>query len=574
MSRYQKASTWKALCQILQVFFEAQRAKLWLGILMASITVVFGLALLGVSGWFITATSIAGLDFMTAKLFNVLIPSSSIRFLALTRTVSRYGERLVTHDATLAVLADLRERLFRGWAEPQAARSLMKRPAQLLFRLTVDIDALDSLYLRILVPVAAALVATVLTGLAYGFWVHPWLGVALVIWLAVVGLGVPLLMSLRAQRAARLKAYASEALRARSVDLVAGQVELLMAGQAGRQFDLIMKADAHLSRADDDMNRLEMWVTVAHGLATAVMLSGVLLVCAVLVESALLGAAVAAFALLVLLAIFEPFTVLRRGAVELGRTLLAVKRLAPRLEKNGSVSQNTTAVARPLGGDVVLALKHVNFCYPDTTRQVLKDINLEMLKGQRIALVGGSGSGKSTLLALIAQELQPDSGEIRCERFSVLTQRTELFKDTLRGNLLLADPQASDEMLWQALEDAGLAHTIKQLPDGLDSWLGEGGLGLSGGQARRLALARLLLRKAPLWLLDEPTEGLDQQTAADVLRRITEKGGQQAMLIATHLKREAETADFIFVIDKNQIKNSYQRGQLEYTAALGQLRPN
>lgn len=569
-------ASWLALWQVLKMFFRAQPYKLVIGMLMASMTIFFGVALLGLSGWFITATAVAGsISTLAALSFNVLIPSAIIRFLALARTGARYGERLVTHDATLTVLADLRERLFRGYAQSQAAQSLLKRPAQLLFRLTVDIDALDALYLRILVPAASALIVTIIMGIAFGAWLSPWLGVALVIWLLLVGLGVPLLMSFKAQRVARLKAYACEALRARAVDLVAGQVEMLMAGQMDRQFHAIMKADAYLSRADNDMNKLELCITIAHGLAMTLALIGALLICAVMVQSAVLGAPMAAFALLVVLAIFEPFTALRRGAVEFGRTMLAVKRLAPRLDVNAlpfevSAPQSQTA----LSNDMVLEVKDVSFAYSDTTRQVLQNVSLRMKRGQRVAVVGSSGSGKSTLLALIAQEMQPDSGKIICPSFSMLTQRTELFKDTLRGNLLLANPQASDEMLWQALEDAGLASTIKQFPQGLDTWLGEGGQGLSGGQARRLTLARLLLRSAPLWLLDEPTEGLDQKTAQDVLERINTKVEHQAMLIATHLQREAKLANCMIVFDKNQIMRFYSSGEQGYQYALGQLKPN
>ena len=570
--------TWAALRQVLHVFFAPHPFKLWLGMFMATVTVVCGLVLLGLSGWFITATSIVGMGlWMHPADFNVIVPAACIRFLALARTASRYAERLVTHDGTLTVLADLRERLFRGWAKPQAAQFLLKRPAQLLFRLTVDIDALDSLYLRVLVPAAAAMMVTVLAGLAFGVWISPWLGVALVVWLLAAGIGVPFVMSLRAQRAARLKAYGYEALRARSIDLVAGQVELLMAGQLQQQYQSLLKADVFLCRADNEMNKLEIWVSVMHGLATMIILVGVLLVCALMVQGSVLTAPLAAFALLVLLAIFEPFTALRRGAVEFGRTLLAVKRLAPQLVDDGACGGDGAIKAGndvALSPDTVLVVRDVCYTYPGKSAPVLKNICLEVQKSQKIAIVGSSGSGKSTLLTLIAQEMFPDHGDIGCTSFSILTQRTELFKDTLRGNLLLADPKANDDLLWAALEDAGLAQTVKGLPQGLDTWLGENGLGLSGGQARRLALARLLLRKAPLWLLDEPTEGLDHKTANDVLSRIASKGEQQAMLIATHLQREAILANSIVVVDKNQVFGPFCCGTSAYNSALGQLKPN
>lgn len=566
---------WQAICKVIKVFFHDQAFKLWLGIIMAAITTVCGLMLLGVSGWFITATYIVGFDYLAAGLFNVITPSAVIRFLSLARTAARYGERLATHDAALNVLASLREKLFRGWAKPDTARSLIKRPAQLLFRLTADIDALDSLYLRVIVPFAAALIALILVAIAYSVMISSILAIALIVWLVVMGMGVPILIALQSQRSSRRKAYAAEALRARVIDMTAGQIELLMAGQMCSQTQSILKADAYLNQADDQVNRLEVLISFVHGLASAFAMAGLLLVCATLNESAVIAAPIAAFALLVLLAVFEPFTALRRGAVEFGRTLLSIKRLAPCLD-------DETKTPEPLvpqhmveleSQGIVLQVSDVSFAYPQTDRKVLDHISLELKQGERIALIGSSGSGKSTLMALIAGELLPDQGEIYCAEHCILTQRTELFKDTIRGNLLLANPNATDEMLWQALEDAGLSTFIRQFPLELDTWLGEGGQGLSGGQARRLALARLLLRNASIWLLDEPTEGLDQQTAQDVLSRISIRNQHQSMLIATHIRREAEIADKIICIDEGQSIRVYQQGELGFQSALSQLNP-
>jgi ATP-binding cassette subfamily C protein CydC len=554
---------------VLRYFFAQQRLRLWLGMLMAALTLLGGLALLGVAGWFITASAIAGLSAATAAAFNYFGPSSFIRFLAIERTVARYGERLVTHDATLSVLAALRERLFRGWAQPQAARRLLAQPARLLFRLTSDIDALDSLYLRVLVPAAAALFAVVAAGLALS-WLSPWLGLALMAWLLVVGLGVPWWVGWRARQAARLAAYAVEALRARTIDLVAGQVELLMAGRLPAQAAALLHADAVSARADAAKLRLETRVTLAHGVATAVALAGTLLAGAALFRSAAIGAPMAAFAMLVVLAAFEPFTALRRGAVEFGRTLLAVDRVAPRIDGRTGAPAAAAAAAPPAGEVVHLA--GVTYTYPGAGAAALAGVDLDLRTGERVALVGASGAGKSTLLALVAGEIVPQGGRIEVARHCMLTQRTELFQDSVRGNLLLADPQAGDEALWQALDDAGLGDTVRAMAGGLDARLGEGGLGLSGGQARRLALARLLLRKAPLWLLDEPTEGLDGATAADVLARLGRRGQGQAMLVATHLRREADLADMLVVVADGRLQARHRRGEAGFGTVLASLR--
>lgn len=567
-------NTRQALFLVLKMFWDDQPFKMGMGIFMAVLTVVCGISLLGLSGWFLTTTAIVGLQPLAFYTFDVFSPSATIRFLALARTGSRYGERLVTHDVTLRVISELRGRLFKGWAKPEAARDLLKRPAKLLFRLTVDVDALDSLYLRLIVPAVAALLIAVFTGFMFSVWITPWLGVALIIWLILVGIGVPLLISLKGKRSARLRAYSTEALRSRVVDLMAGQIELLMAGRAQEQVAAVMKADRTLFNADSEMNRLEVTITFVHQMATVLTVGGVLLACAVMVEHMVLGASIAAFSLLVLLAVFEPFTALQRGAVEFGRTLLAVKRLAPRLKDETEDEQEAWSKT-VLPDQKVLYLNDVSYTYPGTMKRVLDNVSFSLKEGQRIAIVGQSGSGKSTLLGLIAKELQADCGDITSTKFGFLSQRTELFQGTIRDNLLLADPKATDEELWVALEKAGLNDAVAQLPQKLEHWLGEGGQGLSGGQARRLALARLLLRKdAPLWLLDEPTEGLDVGIAQDVLAKLLAHNNGQAMIIATHLQREAECADFIIVLDKNQEKCLFERGNPDYLSALNQLKPN
>ncbi|MEW6256643.1 MAG: ABC transporter ATP-binding protein, partial [Pseudomonadota bacterium] len=148
---------------VVRLFLAERKGMLAAGLALSALTLLAGVALLGISGWFITATALAGLSAATAMAFDVFAPAAAIRLLAIGRTASRYGERLTTHDAALTLLAGLRERLFRGWAQPGAARALRARPAKLLFRLTADIDALDSLYLRLVVPLAAATAALAAT---------------------------------------------------------------------------------------------------------------------------------------------------------------------------------------------------------------------------------------------------------------------------------------------------------------------------------------------------------------------------------------------------------------------------
>ena len=155
-----------------------------------------------------------------------------------------------------------------------------------------------------------------------------------------------------------------------------------------------------------------------------------------------------------------------------------------------------------------------------------------------------------------------------------MTQRTELFQDSLRDNLRVAAPDADDTRLWKVLHSAGLADDVVNMPNGLDTRLGEGGLGLSGGQLRRLALARLLLRDVPLWLLDEPTEGLDQVTAHDVLQGLDTQAAGRAFLLATHVRREAELADRLVCLQHGRIVAEVKRSDADFEGVLNSLRPD
>ena len=542
---------------------------LWLGgMALACLTVLMGMALLGLSGWFIAATALAGLVPATALVFDVFMPSAGIRLLALGRTGARYGERLVTHDATLAVLAALRERLFRSWAHAGAAWQLRLRPARWLQRLTSDVDALDSLYLRLAVPLVSACGAALLAAVVLG--AMQWqLGLALGLWLLLAGMGIAVLLALRARRPALRRAAALERLRAQAVDLVAGQTDLLMAGRLPAQCARLAATEQAVAQADRQLNRLEARATTAYGMAGALTLAGVLLAVGWLAEQGVIGAPGAALALLVALAAMEPFAALRRGAVETGRTWLSIKRLAPQVVQ--AQAAINTEVDLPSAG-MAVELVQASAQHRGSPQWALQAVDVRIAAGSHVAVIGASGAGKSTLLSLVAGELPAVQGRVAALPSTWLTQRTELFQDSVADNLRLAQPGASDAQLWQALEDAGLAADVRAMPQGLETRLGEGGLGLSGGQARRLALARLLLHPAPVWLLDEPTEGLDAATARDVLACLDKQMKGHTVIVATHLRREAKTADRLLWVEGGRLRGDALSGTADFDKLLARLR--
>lgn len=551
-----------SLRQVMGALAQMAPRKLWLGgATLAALTVLMGMALLGLSGWFITATAIAGLVPAVALVFDVFMPSASIRLLAVGRTGARYAERMVTHDATLAVLAALRQKLFLHWARPQAARLLLLRPARLLQRLTSDVDALDNLYLRLFVPAVSALGAALLLAAAYGL-MRWWLGLLALVWLLLAGWGIALWQGLRSRKAAVRRAMALETMRAQTVDLVAGQTDLLMAGQLPRQLQQVLRSDERAAIADAQLYRTEAAAAKAYGAVSAMTLCASVLLMAWLLELGWINVPVGALGILLALSALEPFAALRRGAEQAGRTLLAVRRLGPAL-----VAEAEPEIETPLQMPA-----HQSVVLKGAQQRQLGPVDLTIAQGERVALIGSSGAGKSTLLQLIAGELSAEHGSVLAPPSSWMTQRTELFQDSLRENLRLADPAASDEQLWKVLEAAGLKNDIAALPQGLDTLLGEGGLGLSGGQSRRLALARLLLSSRSCRLLDEVSEGLDAVTAADVLQRLALAAQGRTMIFATHWQREARLADRIVCLHAGKVNSQALRGTPEFEVLIASLR--
>ncbi len=552
------------LLALFGLFRQAAGWKLGLGLLMAGITALAGVALLGLSGWFITATGLAGLSAGAVLVFDTFRSDAGVRGLAILRPGARYAERLVTHDATLAVIAGLRVRLFRALARPGLGRTLVQRPGRLLFRITGDLDNLDTLYLRLLVPVSALILLS-LAGMGALALLAGWAGLLPGLFLLLTGL-VMLFLGGRGGLAAGARRAASlEALRLRLLDLVAGRVDWRLAGRQAQMSHLALSAEVRLTQADDQLNRLDSRLTLGQGLAGTALLSGGVMLCAALVERDLLDGPAVALFMLILLGLLEPLAGLRRGAVELGRSLRAVRRVGDTL--SAPVTHDRADAATR---DVVLS--QIRFRHEDAPAALFDGLTLSIAAGQHVAVIGDSGAGKSSLIALLTGEMQPSAGTMTLPAWALLGQQAALFQDNVRANLLLADPTAGDSQLWAALEQAGLAAVVREMPDGLDSPLGEGGTGLSSGQRRRLALARFLLQDKPLWLLDEVTDGIDLSVATLILTKIKASGAGRTILLITHLRREADLADRIIRLSRGRVVLDVTRGDPVFEETLSTLR--
>ncbi|MEA3274854.1 MAG: thiol reductant ABC exporter subunit CydC [Pseudomonadota bacterium] len=541
--------------------FRPYREWILFGFLAALITLLANVTLMAVSGWFIASMAVAGAAGMSMNYFT---PAAMIRASAMARTGGRYVERLVTHEATFRLLSSLRV-WFYGHLEPLAPARLQQfHSGDLLSRIRSDIDALDNLYIRILVPL---LVACASLALFFGFLLlyDTALALAGLSFLLAAGVLVPLWTQHRgAEPGSRMVETDSE-LRAAAVDGIQGLPELLVYNAADAHAERLHRLSQELTADQDRMSRYTGISQGAVGLSANLALWTLLWLGIPLVQSGRILPPDLAMLALFTLASFEAVAPLPRAFQQLGATITAARRLFAIVDTRPAVDEPRELSPQPSRLD--LELRAVRFTYPGGTRPALDRIDLSLPQGKRLAVVGATGSGKSTLLNLLLKFWQPDAGEILLggyglgafrgedlrRRIAVVSQHTHLFNAAIRENLLLASPEASAGALEQACEIAQIHDFVSALPDGYDTWVGETGVRLSGGQARRIAIARALLKDTPILLLDEPTEGLDAPTERALMAALDRLMEGRTVLLITHRPVGLERMDEILVLDRGRI---------------------
>ena len=492
-------------------------SRLVVGGLLILCTLLSGIALLAVSGWFITETALVGLLLAAgmAASINLYVPGGAIRFFAVSRTVFRYLERVYNHDTVLRLLTDIRVALFRRLSLATRSHRGELTAAQWLSRLTSDVDALDTLYLRLIAPTALAALVTFLVVLlaAVLFDVRTALliGLMLLVALIIATVGV----YLRTRHLASRQSDRQEALRSAVVEHIEGFAELTAAGRSGKHAARLMRQSRQVASEQARADTRIGW-----HLAGAHLLTNLAAVFALWAGFRLFQAGAVSGPVLVLLPITllglaEVYAMLPDAFGKLGATLASATRLnrdchtnePAVIAGNGNLPANTALLAENL------TVSHPGFA------PLLTHFNLKVETGERIGILGYSGSGKSSLADTFAGIL-PSRGGLIYQNRVYLTQKTVLFEDTLKANLLLGSPSASDTDLWSILEQMELADRFASEPDQLDTWLGSAGNRLSGGEARRVALARVLLNPSPLVILDEPFTSLDADMRARISKRM------------------------------------------------------
>ncbi|CAM3210635.1 thiol reductant ABC exporter subunit CydC [Moritella viscosa] len=558
----------------LMKLLKPQLPLMLLGTLLSIITVMANIGLLAISGWFITIMAIAGLSGVTANYFT---PAAIIRFLAIVRTAGRYAERLLTHRATFNTLAALRYYFYTRLEPLLPYYRVNFKSADILARLQQDIDELDNFYLRVLLPALLAICSIPLVGWAVSF-ISSDLAFVIVGALILVGFVLPIFILLLSKKRAQQQAKLSSELKIELVDGMASMRELLV-------YQISQQYQKSINRVSENYHRAELQLHRLHALATALTFLAInatvlasLYLLVPLVQTGDLKPEFVASAALLILVCFETVINMPLACQILPKVHDSAARLFEIIDKPiPDLGGNRLVTTGPI------KFNDLSFTYPDGHDCVLKDIDLTIQQGEKVAIIGAGGAGKSTLVNLLmgfwpippsnnipssdmVGKLQPgitiddiDLNELNTESLrehvALMSQNSHLFHATIGDNLRLANPKVTESQMRDVCQIVGLIDFIDELENGFSTWLGETGSGLSGGQKQRLCLAQVLLRNAKVLVLDEPTKGLDRHSERTIITNLFEQLEQsrQSLLLITHKPLMLQKMDKIIVMDEGTI---------------------
>jgi len=534
---------------------EVSRKRLALSVALGSATVLAGVGLMATAGYLISRAA------EHPAVLSLTVAIVGVRFFGLARPLARYFERLTSHDLALRALGAARVRMYDA-VEPLAPTQLGDhRHGDLLSRLVADVDSLQNLHLRRTGPRLVALVAGAVA-VAVAAAILPAAAIALAAGLLVAGIAVPAATVALQRRAGTIEAAARGELTAELVETMRGAQEIAVYGRAEERIGRLRDADSRLVRSARNAAFAE---GAGEGLRLVVVGATVAAVLALAVSAHAAGSLdrvlIAALALLAL-ASFEAVQPLAQGARELGETIAAGRRLLELADREPAVADPPSPARLP-DGPFAVALEGVRARYGDAESPVLEDVDLRLEPGRRIGLLGASGAGKTTIANLLVRFLDPECGRVTLagrdlrdyrqedvrRAISVAGQDSHLFSTTIRDNVALGRPDASDGEVEDALRRARLLDWVQSLPDGWDTLVGEEGRELSGGQRQRLVVARALLAGAPVLVLDEPTAHLDPETAAELIADVLEANRTRTTLLITHRPEGLERMDEVLRLE-------------------------
>lgn len=524
-----------------------------LAALLGTLTIASSVSLMATSAWLISK---AALHPSIAELSVAVV---GVRFFGIGRGVFRYLERLVSHETTLRLLAQLRVEFYK-LIEPLApARLVSLRSGDLLSRVIDDIESLQNLYLRAIAPpVVALIMALLLTILLTAF--DPLLALVAFIFMLAAGIVVPILAWWGNEQSGSARVKIRGELDAALMDGIQGMAETIVYGQTQTQFNKVQVLNQQLALQE---RRMAWYDALQLGLTVFLTSSAALAVLATAISR--IDGVYLATVTLATIAVFEAFLPLAQAAVQLGSTAQAAHRLF-------EIADLSPAVNDPVSPAVIpdlptLEINSLSFRYSADTPLVLDDLSLNIQPGQHIAILGESGSGKSTFVNMLLRFWDYNQGQILLggrelhnysqsdirNVFGVMSQRTNLFNTTIRENILIARKDASPEAVETAARQAQIHDFIQSLPEGYDTYIGEGSRSLSGGERQRIALARVLLKNASFLILDEATANLDVETEYAVMDTVLNVAAGRSLLIFTHRRIFLDRMDQVYVMRQKRL---------------------
>ena len=511
-----------------------------IGGLLGGAATASGIALTATSGWLIVRAS------EQPVILTLLTAIVGVRAFGIARPMFRYVERLVSHDAALDDLARERTRVYQALVPLTPARLGRRSRSRVLAGVVDDLTDVVDAQVRVSVPVLSSIVAGLVATLLVA-WFSPAVGLVLAGLLVAVAGTCWLAWLLESRSRDELLEARAEVLRVS--DLVARQASELQAiGAQDTASGWLRDAHDALRRATRQQSRGRALVAATLLVATAV----ATVAAAFLADPAVTGAPVAALLVVVPVAVGDALAPLVDSMRALARAQGSAARLEALLDQEPAVSDPVSVGPVEVSGTHV-ALDGVAASWTGTGDQ-FAPTDLALEPGQRVAVVGPNGSGKSTLLAVLARHLDPSRGrhtvdgvdvrdlpldEVR-RHVAVVDDEPHVFASSVAANLRLAAPEASDDGIRTALGRAGLGAWVDALPEGLETRLGTGGRGVSGGERTRLGVARVILADRPLVLLDEPTAHLDHATATAVLDDVLDATDDRAVVLVSHRPESAE----------------------------------
>ncbi len=546
----------------LLAFLKGNWHRVALSVFIGSVTIGSSVALMGTSAWLISTAA------LHPSVADLGVSVVGVRLFGIMRGISRYFERLVSHDVTFRLLSRLRVWFYEK-LEPLAPARLMDfRAGDLLSRIIGDVETLENFYVRVVSPPLTAIIIGIFTSIFLASF-HPQLAPVFLLFFISIGLLLPIFSQILSRRSAEQTITIRADLHSHLVDSIQGMPDLLAFGQGEKQITQIARNGHDYGNAQRRMAQVTGLHSSLTTLLTNLGLWTILFVSIPLVKSGILAGPMLASLTLLTFASFEAVIPLPFAAQMWNASREAAKRLFDVVDTDPEVREQPemSAEVPPKNSGHQLSFSNLSFAYPNQSLPALQGVTFRVQQGKSIAIVGPSGAGKSTLANLLLRFWDYKIGDIALggitikeidqdrvrAQIGLISQNSYFFNTSVRENLRFARRKVTQEEIESAAKAAQIHDFITRLPKGYDTMIGEQGMRLSGGERQRLAIARVLIKDAPILILDEPTANLDALTERDILKTLFNAMKQKTAFMITHRLIGLENIDEILVMNHGRI---------------------